>query len=465
MAQRGGTVYEFLGCFWYGCSKCFPLNRNMVKLQRTKQSMNELFALTKKKENYIRTLGINYHSIWEHEFEELLNTCQDAKVVCDSLDIKERLDPRDSFFGGRTNTTKLHNKVKDDEKVHYVDFTSLYINKYEKYPIKHPIIITQGFKDISEYFGIAKVTILPPKGLYHPVLPQKLNGKLTFALCRTCAERCSQKPYQCPDSDWAMTGTWCTPEINKAVEKGYKVIEIFEVYHFDESSQYDPSTEEGGLFGEYINVFLKIKQESSDWPAWVQSEEDAAQYIEQYFKREGIRLNPDNIRKNKALRSLAKLLLNSFWGKFGQRLNMPQTTYFHEYEADKFFQCLSDRTKIIKDFHIVTDDTIQVTWENDEHFILENDQTNIFVASMTTCWARLKLYGILEMLGNRVLYYDTDSVIYVSGQSDLNPDLGDYLGELTSELDPDDHITHFVSGGPKQYSYITYKGKENIFDS
>ena len=35
------------------------------------------------------------------------------------------------------------------------------------------------------------------------------------------------------------------------------------------------------------------------------------------------------------------------------------------------------------------------------------------------------------------------------------PPLGDYLGELTSELDDDDHITSFVSGGPKNYAYQT----------
>ena len=36
---------------------------------------------------------------------------------------------------------------------------------------------------------------------------------------------------------------------------------------------------------------------------------------------------------------------------------------------------------------------------------------------------------------------------------------GDYLGELTSELDDDDHIVEFVSGGPKNYGYKTKNGK------
>lgn len=35
-------------------------------------------------------------------------------------------------------------------------------------------------------FGLATVDILPPEGLFHPVLPVRAGGKLTFPLCRTC---------------------------------------------------------------------------------------------------------------------------------------------------------------------------------------------------------------------------------------------------------------------------------------
>lgn len=42
----------------------------------------------------------------------------------------------------------------------------------------------------------------------------------------------------------------------------------------------------------------------------------------------------------------------------------------------------------------------------------KNVKTNIFIAIFTTAHARLKLYSALETLQERVLYYDTDSVIY-----------------------------------------------------
>lgn len=456
------TVYEFNGCYWHGCPICFPHQRQQLKHVRTNQSMDELLALTLKKRRYIESLGVNYVCTWEHDFQNLLAQSKEVSTFIDSLDLQERLDPRDSFFGGRTNAVKLYYRSRQGEKIHYLDFCSLYpsVNKYARYPVKEPKIITRNFSDITNYFGIAKIKILPPRKLYHPVLPQKINGKLTFTLCRTCAEKQQQEPCNCSDEDRTIIGVFCTPEIEKALECGYVILKIYEVYHWDETTEYDVRAGSGGLFGEYINLFLKIKQEASGWPEWVQNEEDAIKYIAKYSLREGIQLDRDNIAKNPALRSIAKLLLNSFWGKFGQRLTMPKTTFFHDSEADKFFQLLADPSKVVSNFHIVTKEMIQVDWQQTKLTTKEDYQTNVFIASFTTCWARLKLYEVLQMLGERVLYFDTDSVIFVSKSGDKEPEVGSFLGQLTSELDPDEYITEFVSGGPKNYAYRTTKGKE-----
>ena len=42
------------------------------------------------------------------------------------------LDPRDAFFGGRTNAYQLYRHVEGDERILYYDFKSLYpyVNKY-----------------------------------------------------------------------------------------------------------------------------------------------------------------------------------------------------------------------------------------------------------------------------------------------------------------------------------------------
>jgi len=62
---------------------------------------------------------------------------------------------------------------------------------------------------------------------------------------------------------------------------------------------------------------------------------------------------------------------------------------------------------------------------------------------------------LYEALGERVLYFDTDSVIYLEAPGKLSPPLGDYLGGFTSELNEDDCIVEFVSGSSKNYGYKT----------
>jgi len=59
-----------------------------------------------------------------------------------------------------------------------------------------------------------------------------------------------------------------------------------------------------------VNTFLKIKQEASDWPKWCKTEDDRKKYINDYYDREGIWLDAENIMSNPGLRQLAKLMLN-----------------------------------------------------------------------------------------------------------------------------------------------------------
>lgn len=91
-------------------------------------------------------------------------------------------------------------------------------------------------------------------------------------------------------------------------------------------SHYNQKSKTGGLFTEYVNTFLKVKQEASGWPEWCVNEQVKQKYIQDYYNKEGILLDYNQIEENPGLRSLAKLMLNSFWGKFGQRTNLTQTT-------------------------------------------------------------------------------------------------------------------------------------------
>ena len=75
-------------------------------------------------------------------------------------------------------------------------------------------------------------------------------------------------------------------------------------------SRVSTDTNSGGLFAEYVDMFPKLKQESSDFPSWFHSEDDKHRYIEEYRRVEGIALVKASSSKNSGQRTLAKFKLN-----------------------------------------------------------------------------------------------------------------------------------------------------------
>ena len=72
-----------------------------------------------------------------------------------------------------------------------------------------------------------------------------------------------------------------------------------------------------------------------------------------------------------------------------------------------------------------------VTKNEDEY--QRSFKQNVFIAAFTTSFARLKLYDAIDSLGDRVLYYDTDSVIYKTKRGQEKLPLGEFLGQFTNE--------------------------------
>ena len=81
---------------------------------------------------------------------------------------------------------------------------------------------------------------------------------------------------------------------------------------------------------------------------------------------------------------------------------------------------------------------VEVCYTRDDLFPT-SDKTNVVIAAFNTAHAWLQLYSVPERLQTRVLYFDTDFVIFTSQPNEWMPALGDWL-------DDDDHITSFVSG-------------------
>lgn len=456
--EENRTVYSYKGCYWHGCPECEFSNKTRNGIAglewyrhtlRTEESIKKDFKLV---------------SIWSHELNSILEANIEKKKlyndILNDLYSYEQLNPGDALFGGRTNAFRLLVTEKETEslqsKIEYYDFCSLYpdVMKNNDFPIGVPEIytktqcpsISEFLKGGSEkYFGLVKVKILPPRDLYIPLLPIIINKKLMFPLCFKCAhdenddDTCTHEVIQ-----RCWTGTYTTVELFEATKRGYIILEILELWVFERSKD---------LFREYINYFLKLKIEASGYPPEVKTPEQQDEYIKKYFEKEGIVIDKSNVKKNSASRTLAKLQLNNLWGKLAQNNDRSQTAICSDY--DELAELLHDDDKIVNHVH-VTQSKAVVDFNFKRERLVPGRYTNIPIACFTTSYGRLKLYKTMEFLGERLLYCDTDSVIFCTSPGETKPENGCYLGELTDEISEKfgskSKGISFVSTGAKTYS-------------
>lgn len=114
--EQTRSVYEFQGCFFHGCLKCFPSRalRHPIHLNKT---MCDVREETRKKINQLTALGHRVYEMWEYEWNQMINNYPQVKQFGDKLDIVTPLNPREAFFGGRTNAIKLYHEVEGDEQI------------------------------------------------------------------------------------------------------------------------------------------------------------------------------------------------------------------------------------------------------------------------------------------------------------------------------------------------------------
>ena len=231
--------------------------------------------------------------------------------------------------------------------------------------------------------------------LLFPVLPYR-TSKLTFPLCATCVIERQQEQCTHDDNQRALYGTWTSVEVQKAIQMGYKVLEVYEIYII-------LSIRVKSLIL-YVNTFMKLKQESSGMPKRCLDskgevdKEKLHAYIEEYFEHEGVQLDPDKITYNPGQRTVMKALLNSLWGKLAQN--------------EDILEMVNDRTIDVTSLDFISDNIARTTHRKGCS-LTPLPNRNVIVASFVTAYARLELYKYIEKLGKNVLYFDTDSVIYI----------------------------------------------------
>jgi hypothetical protein len=188
----------------------------------------------------------------------------------------ERLAPRTGLRGGKVESFIFKWRKEDNPKktLHYYDYNSLYpsvsSNKKNPFPVGKPTIYitpeqieTIQFDKKSAYIikaekkvrvkGVGQAKVIPPVALI-PFLQyrikQKYAEKTISAMCRTCAEKSLQKPCQHSDNERAFVSVWTLDELAYAKSIGYKLVQIYEAYVYEETQP---------IFSTFLETLAKYK--------------------------------------------------------------------------------------------------------------------------------------------------------------------------------------------------------------
>lgn len=352
---------------------------------------------------------------------------------------------RRALHGGRTDVRCMFRSWSEEDVAQgvygcYQDVQSLYptVQFYKPMPVGRAKILkfdnTQPtLAEVRSWFGFVECDLSVDREMFHPVVVGKdpANGKLMADLR--------------DKTRIVLT----TAELHMALDNGYVLIRVHEAHVYEKS--YD-------LFKSYIRTFLKLKIESSGMPDHIKNDDQWNAFHRYHFDELGVDLKRDQMVKNAGRKQLAKLMLNSLWGKFAERTHNTYYKVIKKQEEMLGMELKWDRGDIDVVYrHAYNDGTLIMVYKELNQKALFEDgqrqQTNVALASFVTAWGALILWEQMHLLGDRVLYHDTDSIIYERSPSAYNIPLGKYLGEWEDETGglP---IVAFVSTGPKTYAYI-----------
>lgn len=292
--------------------------------------------------------------------------------------------------------------------------------------------------------GFVIATVQPPMML-HPIL---VRYDAEEKKCNTTCEIIEK-------------GCFTSVEFHMALKHGYKVLKL---YRFDEYKMAPPLWED---FVKEMYIFKLVN--SSEIPA----EENRQAFIDFYEDKfemgDQIRktFNPNIWSKNPARKAAAKTGLNSGWGKHAQRPIMSQTAiidYQDSNDMKEFDILFGNIMNNVTSLHAalqIDEKRFMYTYKNDKS--LPNFKNSYLPAAcFVPAYGRLQLWEQLNRLGDRVLMYDTDSVVYIYDPDKYNIKESKIWGEWEAEDISVKGITGFIGLGPKSYAMRCKDEKFNV---
>lgn len=437
------------------------------------------------------------------EYDRMVDTVA-QKTGWGVLHGNEHWFARAALRGGRTDVRKVYHTISDEDwargvRIRYQDIVSMYpyVQVARDYPVGLPVIkvydyacypcavhrhpkegnylppncrchilgkqadlyrdkmldiqdCTERVPSVAEiladpkFFGIVCATLTPPTDLFHPVL---VTWDHDAGKCIGSLEPISY-------------GVFTSVEFKKALQCGYKLdcLHRLDEYH-----------KAPGLWNDFIKKLYIFKMANSEAaPASDTARDQLVNAYEKDFEMgDAVRDSFPDWAKRGAKRQVFKIMLNSGWGKHAQRVNMPDLKVISgkDYETqDAIMRNYSEQRIKLLSYERIGNQVVTRMVKNGSstspNFHGEYLPAGVFVPA----YGRLMLYEQLEKLDKRVLYHDTDSIIYIYDPAEYNIPESDVWGRWSVEdFDTKNGgIREFVGIGPKSYGLMAANGVNYI---
>jgi G:T-mismatch repair DNA endonuclease (very short patch repair protein) len=461
------TVYQFHGCYWHGCPRCF---QGSLKNTRSKCTFEDLYHQTCLRTELLRSHGYQVVEKWECDWTYDKGHKEEVKTFFeqygDEIEELKPLDPRDAYKGGKSEVYKF----RVDSEICMVDFVSQYPtvmlgtstdpytqeNISWELPVGHPIIIHNPvqYELVSGVLGIAKVRVLPPKQLYAPFLSYQVPSRLgssyevLYGLCKQCM--LNRNRHSCTHSEWdrSFVGTWTLSELEYAQSIGYTVTKWFEVWEYHDKS--------ATLFRDFIVPFMctKIQSKAKGLVENGVFTEQGVQVSNYIFELTGERVCEQDFEDNPARRTVAKLIQNAFTGKWGQKEEYSNSACFYTKDMKACQRILNDGNIEITYLEVIPlseeEEMICMNYVPKSGSSTTYTRKNDHIVAHITAYGRMMLNRLENQLGETLIYCDTDSAYHCRHE---NPpyETGFRTGDLELELASG---SSWRALGRKSYSYL-----------
>lgn len=452
-AQFQNCVVLYRDCYSHGCRRCF---KQIYRNERLNIPFSTCFALSFKEEQEVCQRYPSVRILWKHDVKQFIAPEDELPLL-----------PRDAYKGGKVEVYKHC----FDGEIQMVDYVSQYpttllgtsqnpfdMEGNSTFEWKMPTGVATRKKELDlSREGIAKCCVLPPQNCWNPFLSYKVftslkSYEIIYGNCKSCMDsRLEECEHE--EKDRVFFGTWTFPELRQAVKVGYKIIKVVDVLEYETSSC--------SIFRDFIVPFM-IEKILSKKDGLV---DDQGNFTEQgrlmkdYISFiSGRQVIPEDFKNAPSRRTVAKLAMNSFTGKWGQSEIQTSSKTFTEKDQEECRQLVTNPNLILKSAEVVKiEDTILLNVEYEPRIQSTRSacRKNDIIVAYITAFGRIMLNNLENVIGkDNMIYEDTDSA-FLGKISIPRFKCGFGFGDLELELKKG---FNFVSGGKKWYSFEKENG-------